>query len=366
MARALEALASEIVPGGRLVGAEPLAPDGGGGGDTGKGAGYGAPIRLRVVDPGGVEHALVFRTMRPNDFGHDRRADRAAGLLLAFDTFGVVPDHVRALDVGAIAADGRLLSLRDGGEFYLVTSWARGRLYAEDLRRVARDGACTPEDEERAARLAAWLVDLHARKGAALGDAACRSAAVYTRAIRDLLGHGEGIFGVVDAYGPTVPGAPPDRLRAIERRCLEWRFRLRGRADRLARIHGDFHPFNVVVDGDAFTLLDASRGCAGEPADDVTAMAVNFPFFALSRAGSWARGLGPLWRRFFATYLDGSGDGGLYDVLAPFLAWRCLVVACPAFYPSLREEARDRLLALAERALDAPRFDPAMGEELFS
>jgi len=33
---------------------------------------------------------------------HDRRADRAAQALLAFDDFAAIPHHIAALDVGAI------------------------------------------------------------------------------------------------------------------------------------------------------------------------------------------------------------------------------------------------------------------------
>jgi adenylylsulfate kinase-like enzyme len=51
---------------------------------------------------------------------------------------------------------------------------------------------------------------------------------------------------------------------------------------RLARMHGDFHPFNIVFDGAQPTMLDASRGVCGDPADDLTALAVNFLLFALS------------------------------------------------------------------------------------
>jgi hypothetical protein len=42
------------------------------------------------------------------------------------------------------------------------------------------------------------------------------------------------------------------------------------------------------------------------------------------------------------------------------------VVASPRFYPDLSPGARDRLLGFVERALDAPRFDPAWAEDLFA
>src|SRR5204862_237988 len=110
--------------------------------------------------------------------------------------------------------------------------------------------------------------------------------------------------------------APLERLHAIERRCVEWRWRLREHEGRLCRTHGDFHPFNIVFDGDQLNVLDASRGTCGDPADDVTALAINYLLFALQTAGSW-RALAPLWRRFWSTYLGERPDPSLVQVAPP-------------------------------------------------
>ncbi len=355
----LRELLADLLPGAEVVSAEALAPDARGA-ETLKALGYGAPLRIGLRTAGGGERTLVFHTATSNAFGHDRRADRAEEQLLAFDDFRLVPDHVRALDVGAVTRRGKLVSLRDAGEFYLLSEWAPGTVYADDLRRVARDGVARDGDLARAEALARWAARLHASRIAEPDR--------YRRAVRDLVGHGEGVFGMVDGYGADAPAAPPERLRAIEERCLAWRWRLRAKEGRLARTHGDFHPFNVVFPeggGTSFTLLDASRGCAGDPADDVSAMAVNFVFFASSRPEAWDQGLSRLWWLFWSAYLQESGDRELLEVVAPWLAWRCLVVASPRFYPRLPAEARDRMLRLAEGALEAPAFDPAAAGELF-
>ena len=127
--------------------------------------------------------------------------------------------------------------------------------------------------------------------------------------MRDLVGHGEGIFGVMDGYPEAVPDAPPVRLQAIERRCVAYRWTLRAREGRLARIHGDFHPFNLVFSHEGETLaLDASRGCEGDAADDVVCLAINYLFFALEAEGSWSEGFCPLWRAFWAHYLVRTRD----------------------------------------------------------
>lgn len=357
----LEGLVSALFPGAALLRAEPLGPDASG---EDKAIGYGRPLRVTVRLRDGREERFVFRTQAPNEFGHDRRADRAEAVLLSYDLFNGFPAHVRALDVGAVGPEGELVSLGGAGEFWLATGWVDGALYAEDLRRVAREGA-GPVDLARCEALAGYLVRLHATD--------LHDGVAWRRAVRDLLGHGEGIFGVVDAYPPDVPAAPPARLRALEERCLAARWALRGRAERLARTHGDFHPFNIVFhppapgdDGTRFTLLDASRGGKGDPADDVVALSVNYVFFALDHPGAWARGLGALWRRFFQVYLAGSGDPGVLESAPAYLAWRALVLACPRFYPRLGAAARDALLGLAERTLEAGRLDPAAAEALFA
>ncbi len=353
---ALEGVLGEIVPGAHLVSCEPI-DDLGAGVVARKAAGYARAWRVTAADRDGKMHEFVFRTAGSDEFGHDRRADRAANLLLAFDSFGEIPDHVRAVDVGFVTPGG-LRSVRGGQEPYLLTTWAEGRLYAEDLRRVAAERAHTALDRERCVALARWLAALHAER--------FDDAIAWRRAIRDLLGHGEGIFGIADAYGRNVPAASPARLAGLEHRCLEWRWRLKGHPERLRRTHGDFHPFNLVFSsGSRFTCLDASRGCKGDPADDVTALSINYLFFALQEPAAWSRGFAPLWRRFWETYLDAAGGGAVLESAAPFLAWRALVLGCPRFYPDLLAPARDALLSFAERVLESPTFDVGGAEALF-
>lgn len=351
----LSAHLARLFPAHHIATVEPLAPDTGAtSGASAKAAGYGLPVRIVLAgSDGSIE--LVWRVASANEFGHDRRADRAANLVLAFDDFERIPDHVRALDVGAIQDDGSLVSI-GRGEFYLLTTFARGTIYADDLRRIARERVAREDDLSRAAALASYLAKLHV-------PIADRQR--YRRAIRDLVGHGEGIFGIVDGYPAATPGLSQQQLRALEQRCTQWRWRLRTREDRLTRTHGDFHPFNVVFDGERFTLLDASRGSCGDPADDVTAMAINYILFALDAPDAWAHGLGPLWQRFWDTYSRERPDEALTEVAPPFFAWRALVVCNPRFYPHLGATGRAALIRFAEIALDAGRLDPARAAELF-
>lgn len=353
-------LVERAVPGARVVGAFVMGAD-----DeaepaqaTAKAAGYGVPIRIDA-EVGGALQRFVLHSASSNQFGHDRRADRAAEMLLAADSFGLVPRHTRVLDVGAFRRDGSSVSLLDSGEFYLLTDYAPGRLYAEDLRRIAGASKLEPQDEARARSLAGYLASLHAEPRGEPG--------AYERSLRDLIGGGEGIFGIVDGYPRDAAGAGPERLRRLEQLCLEWRWKLKEREPRLARIHGDFHPFNVLFDERSeLRVLDTSRGSLGDPADDVACMAVNYVFFALEEPSSWPAAFSRLWRELWRHYLTESRDTRLLQVVPPFLAWRILVLACPAWYPSLPADARARLLAFAESALRSERFDPESAEAVFT
>jgi len=358
-ARRLRHMVDQALPGAQLLRVVPLKPDSVSADETAKGGGYGAPLRLDVMH-GGEAKSLVLHTATSNPFGHDRRSDRANEVLLAADTFGAIPRHVAVLDVGAYRGSEEFVSLSGTGEFYLLTTHANGHVYADDLRHLTRTGSLTALDIEHERKLLDYLAALHGQPLTA------PSSIAYQRSLRDVLGSGEGIFGITDAYPDDVPSAPRARLERIEEQCLAWRFRLRHRAARLRRIHGDFHPFNVLFDEHAeLAVLDASRGCVGDAADDVTCMALNYAFFALGHPGAWRDALRSLWYGFWEGYALRTGDAELLDGVAPFLAWRGLVLASPAWYPELRVEDRERLLGFVEHALQAKRFSPAMADEFF-
>jgi hypothetical protein len=180
------------------------------------------------------------------------------------------------------------------------------------------------------------------------------------------LGSGEGIFGIADAYPDGTPGTSASELEELEHLCLSFRWKRRQRPQRLAHIHGDFHPFNILFDESSeLRVLDTSRGSLGDPADDVSCLAINFVFFALDAPGSWQAAFSRLWFELWDRYLKATRDSELLEVIAPFLCWRTLVLACPVWYPNLSAEARHRLLGLARAALRAERFDPKLAEKVF-
>ena len=352
----LERLVASAMDGAEILKVTALKADATEATVTAKDTGYGAPLRIDVRHDGLLK-SVVLHSATPNPFGHQFRADRAQEMLIAADTFGLLPHHTRVFDVGAYRGED-FVSLRDTGEFYMLTEYAEGRPYAVDLRQIADFGALRPEDLARVDVLVRYLVSIHSIK---LPD-----ASLYTRSIRDLLGSGEGIFGIIDGYPEHAEGASREQLERIESLCLGWRWQLKRHYQRLVRVHGDFHPFNVLFDERSeLHLLDASRGSAGDAANDVSAMAVNYLFFALENPKSWQPAFQPLWRKFWSEYLEHSRDAGLLEVVAPFIAWRCLVLANPVWYPHVSGSARARLLDFVVSALQARTFDPELANVIF-
>lgn len=321
-----------------------------------KSYGYGRPLQA-CFTAGGQQHTVVIRTMSPDPFGHGRRSDRVGNMVLCFDTFGDIPGHIHPLDVGAFDTAGDLVSY-PRGEPFLVTDFVEGTLYAQDMESMRSRPAAEPRDLTRAETLATYLATLHAER---------RSTEDYVRHLRDTLGSGEGIFGLCDAHAAQPDAADSARLEAIEIACVRWRWKMREHAARACRTHGDFHPFNILLPDDHHVaVLDCSRGAAGEAADDVVCLAINYLFFALTTHNAFVGACREVWTRFWHTYLRASGDAAVLEFVAPYFAWRALVLASPLWYPSVSPDNRNTLLAAAERLLQGAPFHPDRVDELLA
>ena len=110
--------------------------------------------------------------------------------------------------------------------------------------------------------------------------------------------------------------------------------------------------------GTDFAVLDRSRGEWGEPADDVTAMTINYLLNSLISRGKLQGSFEILFRLFWDTYVEVSGDKEVTETAAPFFAFRGLVVASPVWYPNLSMDVRRSLFRFIENVLDVPRFEP--------
>lgn len=313
--------------------------------------GYGRPYSV-MFEVNGLEKEAVISTSRvESGFGHDYRSDRASGTVLSYDTWNTLPSHAKVFDLGYFTKDGDMHSIGNFDEFFLMVEKIEGSLYQVDLDRILSEGQVADLDLERARALSEYLVHIHSQKKNEPG--------LYIRKLRDTLGHGECIFGLSDSYPESTDFLRKDELLLIEQLCLKERWRLRKHTDRLSRVHGDFHPWNIIfTSGIQFRVLDRSRGEWGEPADDVAGLTINYIFQSLRRYGKMKPPFGDLFKIFIDTYMEKTGDKTLFTIIPLFYAFRCLVLASPIWYPSLANETRRKILNFAVNLLETESFDP--------
>ena len=314
-----------------------------------KGFGYGVPYLIELVVEG-EKKKVVLETMKPEGFGHDFFSDRAGILLWQHSAFGKLPKHVSSVDAGAFTRNGSLKSVGDCTEFFIVSNYIEGNLYHSDLDRISETEQVTKLDRDRCIELSDYLVQIHS-----LEDTAPH---FYARRIRDLLGHGEGIMGILDSYPPMLGFVDERTLCEIEKKCVEWRWKLKPMSHRCSQVHGDFHPWNIMFrQGVDFTVLDRSRGEWGEPADDVSALSINYLFYGLQKYGTLEGPFKTLWNLFWMNYLDKTGDEEMLKVVQPYFAWRGLVIASPVWYPTISLDVRTKLINFIKNVLTIECFD---------
>jgi len=316
-----------------------------------KGFGYGSPLFL-VYELDNERKQAVLETMAPSSYGHDHFSDRAQAILWEHSAFNNLSRHVRSLDSGAVLDSGAIISTGKALEFFLLTEFVSGRGYFKDLDLIRDTGIATEMDFNRTLALSNYLVDIHSRK--------LDSPGLYARRIRDLLGHGECIMGLIDNYPERFEFIDQALLGKIELSCVEWRWRIKFRSHRLCQVHGDFHPWNILFrQGTDFTLLDRSRGEWGEPADDTACLSINFLLSSLLLSGKLEGAFDEMFSLFWDNYLTKTGDSEMLEVIAPFFAWRGLVVASPIWYPHLPTTARQALFNFIQNILSVDKFNPA-------
>ncbi|MGI0078023.1 MAG: aminoglycoside phosphotransferase family protein [Nitrososphaerales archaeon] len=328
--------------------------------------GYGVPY-LVVYKTQGKRKESIISTMRiGKGFGHDFRADRVDNLVLSFDTWGDLPKHCKVQDIGAFAKkDSSMISLGHANEFFLLRPKVEGSEYYKDLDRLTSEGRLESYDVPRARALAEYLVSIHKIKPVS------QESELYERKIRDTLGHGECIFGLADSYPPeeTTDFLKKGELAEIEKKCVDHRWRLKWNADRLAQVHGDFHPWNILFSTDIkrkatdFLLLDRSRGAFGEPADDVCALSINYIFYSLRKYGKLEGEFRTLYDEFMRTYLEQTKDTKILEAMPLFYTFRALVIASPIWYPTLSRSTRRQIFNFAHNILSSDSFEPSKVNE---
>jgi hypothetical protein len=315
-----------------------------------KGFGYGRPYLIEYK-VGQEKKSVVLETLRVGGgFGHDDFSDRAQVLIWQHSAFNKLSRHVRSVDVGAFTKDRGLKSIGDCTEFFIISEFVEGRLYHLDLDRLKESKQLTQLDLDRCGALSDYLATIHSVKHG--------SPELYARRIRDLVGHGECVFGLVDSYPRRLPYISESDFVRIEKKCIDWRWKLKRKAHRLSQVHGDFHPWNIMFrEGTDFTVFDRSRGEWGEPADDLCALTINYIFYSLQTFGKLAGPFERLFGSFWANYLDKTSDEEILSVVQPFYAWRSLVVASPVWYPRLPLKVRSKLFNFIRRVLEVEKLE---------
>lgn len=319
---------------------------------------YGKSLLLEITLDGNPK-SYIMATMEKNQFGHEFFYDRAKSLLLDHHSFNNLPKHVNSIDVGVYTREKEFLPIGNVKEFFILREKAEGKEYVHDLENIREHKIISELDEKRVLALASYLADIHIIKKEDPG--------LYTRRIRELIGHGECIMGIIDSYPPNLSYINIRQLKEIEKKCVDWRYKLKRKGERLCQVHGDFHPWNILFrEGTDFTLLDRSRGEWGEAADDLTAMTLNYLFFALLSEHRISGPFLDLFHLFWETYLRKTGDEEISRFVAPFYAWRALVVASPIWYPDIDETVRRKLFTFIENVINEPNFDHETVDHYFN
>jgi hypothetical protein len=317
------------------------------------GAGVLGEAYLIEVEINKEKKLLVLKTLNSKGFGQDFPADRADTLIYAHSVYNRLQNHVKSYDVGAIMENGSLTSMGNAEEFFILMDFVEGIPYAEDLDRIKKTGKSRTLDIERVTMLAEYEAKIHAVKR--------DDPALYVRRIRDLIGRGDCITGIIDTYPKddrTYAFTSDDEFKRIEKKCIEWRWKIKDKTSRLCQVHGDIHPFNILwQDRKNFILLDRSRGEWGEAADDVSCLSINYIFWSLMAKNRFEGPFKFLFNTFIEKYLDITGDTEIFKVIQPFYAFRSLVIAHPLFYPNISLENRRCIFNFLNAILDVEEFN---------
>jgi aminoglycoside phosphotransferase (APT) family kinase protein len=306
----------------------------------------GSGFLIEVKTGEGVRH-YVIKGLFPEGLEHDYPADRAGVFLLDLEEFKNLPKHVEAVDVLSEMEDGSIKSIGGGKEYYLLMERAEGRHYFHDLAAFSKKERLDAADIEKIQTMTSYLAKIHSVKKEA--------KQLHWRKVRDTIGHGECLMGVFDTYPEET--ITYSEMADIEKKCVDWRAKLKPKYKRLCQVHGDFHPGNIWFQNNKdFILLDRSRGPWGDAADDITALTINYIFFSINHYGKLRGPYLEALNLFYDRYVNEIGDTGLFEVVAPFYAFRGVVVANPVFYPDVSPENRRKIVNFVHGVLDDESF----------
>jgi aminoglycoside phosphotransferase family enzyme len=320
--------------------------------------GTGYKIKFKVKSAKGKVNVkeIVVRTLMPEGFSHDFLADRAKVFVTQHEMSHHIPGHVRSYDVSGYSKDGELISIGDAKEFFQVVEVANGSSYSSDFSRIKESGKLEAGDLEKARFLAKYLAKLHSSKLKASEEV---TSSIRKRHLRDAIGHGEMLMGVVDTYPEGFKFITKDGLTEYICKAIRFREKVKDIKFTPCRIHGDFHPGNIIFEGKNIKLLDASREIWGDPGDDVICLAINYVWFAVMQSGSFSGPFAELFNAFWQEYFDITKDELIVQTAGVHMAFRGVVVAHPFFYSAQSDDVRKKMISLVQSVLGQEKFDPS-------
>ena len=310
------------------------------------------------VRSGSQTRQLILRKPASTVYSTEQLSDRAHAVLQAYELYKHIPRHPESIDVAVIRADGTLDSIRGDSEFILLQEYAPGDLYFPTLLQSLESDEPDELADQRAVALAEYLIELHSEKR--------RDDQIYRRSLRDLVGSGVGVMGVMGGYSNEVRDEFHDQLSDILRDFISLSWNIGSSScERLCRVHGDFHPLNILFgEGTDLTAIDATGTGWGDAAFDVGILFMNY-YALYNQAGRLSSPSGErLAERFMNTYTAGCQDReGLYRVLPLALARGALIMATTDFFPHRPMDERERLIRLAGDILSAGIFTPELFDQ---
>ena len=332
---------------------EPLAVRAGGI----KEGGYGVPHRVSWDGASGPR-TLVLETVRPGPFGHEDPSDRAGILLRAYEDYGTLPRHVRAVDVGAFRGSGPAAQprrLRGGLHPHGVRRRGALRLRLRPDRGARKPRGARPRAGRRARRLSG-----RDPSGAGPASELVPAAAARARRLRRVhRGHRRLVSAPVRVHRRR---SSPRGRDARSRMAIPAAGSGRSPADDPRRLPPLEHPLRLGrgLPGPRPQPRPVRRsgGRRGLALDQLSVLRpAHDGRLRRSLRRALSRVLGPLRER--------SRDACLPEVIAPHFAFRALVLANPVWYPRESEDVRRRLFRFILSVLEAERFDAERIPALF-
>ncbi|MGK0209561.1 MAG: hypothetical protein ACI83O_000840 [Patescibacteria group bacterium] len=298
---------------------------------------------------------LIIKSIFKENLGMDNPGDRAASLLQAHTNYNTMRNHIKSKDV-IVLKNKKAESIGNAEEFYIAMEEASGKDMFTDLDNIDNDKSYQLF-LEKTKKIAQDLVELHKNK--------VNNPILYKRKIRDTIGSGGSLMGVLDMHTIEDYSKYKTHWETIIKECIPYWSKSKHLTHRCCEIHGDFHPGNIWFKEKKVTYLDRAGGRFGEPADDLTAFFINPIFYSIIKHGNFQGKYKEIFDMFWNTYFKQTKDKEMRTIMAPYIAFRASVITNPMFYNDEKlggkenaQQIRIKILSLTINILQDKEFKP--------